>query len=406
MYSRTFSPISIRYLALKNLRRKPLRTYCLVLIVAIFTFTMFGGTLLNEKLRGGFTALAQRLGADILVVPYGYEKNMEGALLRGEPSTFYLKSGLTRKISRIPGVAAASPQLFIASLNSGCCTAKVQLIGFDPATDFTVQPWIQQNTDRAVKPGEIVVGSMIVPGEGEKIKFFGHNFSIAAKMDRTGMGFDTSVFMPLESAHELMREARLVSGDTGAINDFISSVAVKVKSGFEPKAVANEISQAYAVDYNLDIIVTRSMLTDLGERLQNLSFVIYGLSLLLWVLAVVTIFIVFSATLNERKREISLLRVLGASRKQLVKLLFMESLFISIAGTGVGTIGAAVIIAMFGNIIFSSLGLPYTALEAGSVIFYLFFACCVGAFVAPLANIYSVLSITKFDGYSTLREGE
>jgi len=400
------TPLTTRYLAIKNLKRKPLRAYCLVLIVAALTFTMFGGGLLNEKLRGGLAILGQRMGADILVVPYGYEKNIEGALLRGEPSTFYLKSDLTRKISKIPGVAASSPQLFMASLSAGCCTAKVQLIGFDPASDFTVQPWMQENMGRALQPGEVIVGSMIIPDAGEKIKFFGREFTIAAKMDRTGMGFDTSVFMSLENAHELMREANLVSGDTEAIKDYISSVAIKVETGFEPKTVANATSEAYAIDYNLDIIVTKSMLTDLNERLQNLSYLIYGLSLLLWLLAVVVIFIVFSVTLNERKREISLLRILGASRKQLVKLLLTESVYISIGGTCLGIILAGIIVAMFGSLIFSTLGLPYAPAEGGSVIFNLFFTFIIGVAIAPLANIYSVLVITKFDSYSTLREGE
>ena len=100
------------------------------------------------------------------------------------------------------------------------------------------------------------------------------------------------------------------------------------------------------------------------------------------------------------------MQILGASRKQLVKLLLTESIYISIAGTCLGIALAGIIVAMSGGLIFNTLVLPYSPVGAASVIFNLLFTFIIGVAIAPLASIYSVLVITKFDSYSTLREGE
>lgn len=41
--------------------------------------------------------MSKRLGADLMIIPYGYEKQLQSALLRGEPSTFYLDQQLEEK---------------------------------------------------------------------------------------------------------------------------------------------------------------------------------------------------------------------------------------------------------------------------------------------------------------------
>ena len=78
------------------------------------------------------------------------------------------------------------------------------------------------------------------------------------------------------------------------------------------------------------------MLSNISKWLNGFSTIVYSLSAIFWVLAIIVIFVIFSSSLNERKREISLLRILGASRSDLVKMLLRESLIISALGGIVG----------------------------------------------------------------------
>ena len=160
-------------LAWENLRRKPYRSLGLASLVGLFAAVLFGGSIVNGNLSQGLQSLSSRLGADLLVVPRGYELATQGALLRGEPSTFYMKKEVLDKIRQMPNVSAATPQFFLATLDSACCAEEVQIIGYDPDSDFLLKPWM---TDQVLqlREGEIIVGSKIISLLGENIFFFRH----------------------------------------------------------------------------------------------------------------------------------------------------------------------------------------------------------------------------------------
>ncbi len=393
-------------LAWLNLRQKPLRSGCLMFIVGLFAFTLFAGALFNQSLSLGMQSLAGRLGADIMIVPYGYDKELQVALLRGEPSGFYLKAELADKLRAMSGVAAVSSQLFMASLDAGCCSARVQLIGFEPDSDFIVQPWLQAGLGKSLQDDQIIVGSRILTNPGGQLEFFTHKFTVAARLDRSGMGFDTSVFMTMNAAHKLLRQSGILSGNVEAIKDYASSLLLKVKPGFEPRDVANSIMQRFAVDYNLDFLLTKNMMRDLGGQLDSISLFVFGLSAILWLMATVVLFVVFSATTNERKRELSILRLLGASRKKLVKLIILEAVFIGLGGAILGVALACIFIFPFAGLIFNSLGLPHLQAPWPSIAGYLLLTMGTATLVGPLASSYAALSITRRDTYTTMREGE
>ncbi|MCX8662200.1 ABC transporter permease [Gilliamella sp. B2911] len=398
--------ITIANLAWRNIQRRPFRSCCLIIIIMLFSATLFGGSVLMKNLSLGISGMANRLGADILIVPYGYEKNLEVALLRGEPSSFYLKADLVDKIKDIKGIEAVSPQLFIASLSAGCCTSKVQLIGFDQQSDFVIKPWLQTQLEQPLQDNQVVVGSKITSNVGDEIKFFNHPFKIAAKMDSTGMGFDTSVFMTIPAAHSLMKEANLIEGDTDHFANYVSSIFVKVDPDYQSKDIVNQIMPKYAIDYNIDFVMTKGMLSNISKWLNGFSTIVYSLSAIFWVLAIIVIFVIFSSSLNERKREISLLRILGASRSDLVKMLLRESLIISALGGLAGIVVAGVLIYAFSLLICQTIGLPCMNISITDGLIYAFIVFLLTLIIGPLSSIYSALSLTKFDTYQTLREGE
>ena len=100
-------------LARANLSGKPFRSLSLGLIVAIFTFMLFVGSMISANLQAGIESLSARMGADLLVVPQGEGKKIESVILRAEPSTFYVDGKLLDVVSSVKGVAKASGQLFI-----------------------------------------------------------------------------------------------------------------------------------------------------------------------------------------------------------------------------------------------------------------------------------------------------
>lgn len=399
-------PLTVSTIAANNLKRKPFRSISLIFLVSIFAFTLFGGTILAKSLEGGMNSLSKRLGADILVVPYGYEANIQSALLRGEPSTFYFNERIVGKIAAIEGVSLISPQLYLATLNAACCIYPIQLIGFDPKTDFIIQPWLSYSLDHPLADGEILVGSNISAEAGQKLKFYDRNFLVTARLEKTGMGFDTSVFMNFSTAKKLAKESERIQSHPVAEDDnLISSVMVKIENGYDVKDVANSILQAYAKE-GVAVVVSKNMLNDISVSLNGLSMYIYILAGILWFLAIVVLIIVFSVSFNERKKEFGIFRVLGAPRSKLVKLLLCESIFISLLGTIAGTIVASLIVFPFSTYISSLLGLPYLQPSYGIILLFGLLSFLISLTVGPLASISVAIKIGKSETYTTMRENE
>ena len=67
-------PLSSLRIALANLSQKPFRSMSLALIVAIFSFMLFSGTMVSANLQAGIQSLSARMGAELVLVPQGEGK--------------------------------------------------------------------------------------------------------------------------------------------------------------------------------------------------------------------------------------------------------------------------------------------------------------------------------------------
>ena len=95
--------------------------------------------------------MSNRLGADIMIVPEGYDPHIDAVLFAGTPSTFYLPEYAIEELNNIKedvGIASMSAQTFLATLRASCCSYPVQLVGIDYETDFIVKPWLKNTIKR------------------------------------------------------------------------------------------------------------------------------------------------------------------------------------------------------------------------------------------------------------------
>ena len=122
----------------QNIVRKPVRSWGFLVLLTLFAFFVLFSSLLESGLINGLKSTENRLGADVLIVPKGSSSDVEGFLLKGTPSSYYLDSDIIDDIKEVPGVKSISTQVDVGSLNAGCCSSAIQLIGFDADTDFVV----------------------------------------------------------------------------------------------------------------------------------------------------------------------------------------------------------------------------------------------------------------------------
>ena len=224
--------MNISYVAIKNLQRKQTRTWLLFAIVTIVSCTLFASTLFLRSIANALRIGTSRLGADILVVPENAETRARTALLSGEPTHFLMEKTILDRVRTVDGVRAATPQLFVKPTSFSCCyNVDVFLIAYDPATDFTVKPWLESHLKRIPGSTEVITGHTVPAIEGDAIPFFGTNYTVIGTMEPTGMDFfDRSAFMSMEAAYRMAENSTTRSPQPIIIGrDKISTVLVQVR---------------------------------------------------------------------------------------------------------------------------------------------------------------------------------
>ena len=198
-----------RFLAVRNCRRNPSRTAALGLVAALLALALFGGSLVVLSLQNGLNRFQERLGADILVLPKAAQADggQEGVLVQGKPLQFYMEASRLAEIASLPGVERAAPQFFLTSANAGCCSVAVQLIGFDPATDFTIRPWLLESYAGDVGYGDILCGSGISVPADRRLKFYNVPCRVVGRLSPTGTGMDTAVYANMKTIRAMMKNA-------------------------------------------------------------------------------------------------------------------------------------------------------------------------------------------------------
>jgi putative ABC transport system permease protein len=396
-------------LSLQNLKAKPVRTACLMVVAAILAFTLFGGSILALNLNQGLATITKRFGADLMVVPEGTSAQAQSILLRGGTGCFYFDEAVVDKISRTEGIACASPQFFLTSLSESCCDAMVQLIAYDPETDFVVQPWMAEKYSGAVEDGQLVVGSRIALRTDNTIKLLGHTYPAAARLSRSASGLDISVFMTMNTMRLLLGRARADGYNFLAIQEremqrgAFSAVLVKTDPVNSPARLAQTIDRENA---GVDVVVSQSVFSGISETLAGMVDYIRLFSVILWVLALIILMVVFSGSIHERKKEFALLRILGATRGKLAGIVLSESALACISGGAAGILLASLMVFPFSTLIGEWLGLPWLDAPFFSITLLALGSLFLSALAGPLASFYSALRISRAETYYTMREGE
>lgn len=393
-------------IAIKNVLHKPARSFGLMSLIFILSFVLFGGSILSLSLQSGLDRMTSRLGADLMVVPAENSSEMESILLQGTPSEFYFDLDSLEKIKNIDGVEMATSQFFLKSLNASCCSLPVQIIGFDPKTDFSIQPWIESVYSEEIKKGGVVVGSDIFIGESKTLKLFGETYDIVARLERTGTGLDQSIYVTMETMEDMYKTALEKKGDFPedvTPQNSTSSILIKLSSNADKREVSRQI---YRTVENIQLIEPKNMISNISQGLNNISGLVSIFTTLFFVLGFLTLYIVFTISANERKKEFSILRVVGITKSKIKNILLKEAFIISFTGSILGILFSALIVFPFNTYIGNTLNLPYIQPQLIDIIKVLLLDLIISTLVGPLASIYAAEKISKSETYITMKESE
>ncbi len=229
-------------LALRNLKRKPLRSGILIVAIGLLVSVLVFALSFVKRVDSGIKITSDRLGADLLIVPTGSRGAAEDVLLENKVKTFYMDKGLIERVRKIDGIDKVTDQTYLATITGACCDVPESVVvAFNQDTDFVISPWLNKALSRRLQKGEAIVGSEsafninIGLTEVDTV-LFGNMFKMLGVLEKTGTGLDTAIFIDEVNIGDILKngKADLKPGQ-------ISVIFARVKKGIDPYMVAGKI---------------------------------------------------------------------------------------------------------------------------------------------------------------------
>jgi len=379
-------------LALKNIKRKKFRTgilaFSITLIVAVLVF----GISFISSVTLGIKRTSSRLGADLIVVPVGARGYAEEVLLESKVKSFYMDKDIVRRVKQVEGVNTVTFQTYLTTIQGLCCDVpEATVVAFNQDSDFIVMPWLQKAIGRRLLKNEAIVGheSFLNMGLGlMEAVLFGTRFKILGALDKSGTGLDNAIFVSDENINEIIQRGR-----SPLRPDQVSIVFVKVKEGYDPYLVGRAIEgDIVEVD-----VVTRS---DIGKgiisTMKDINMIFSITVLMASMLSVLLAWAIFSAIVNERLREVGIMRAIGAKESHILRLFFTEVLIIGIVGSMCGAaLGTALSLLLVKS--FTLLKNLPTGLNISDRVIIGISGLAIGTAICVLGALFPVRKVKKLD---------
>jgi putative ABC transport system permease protein len=324
----------------RNLERAPKRTMltCAALMVGV---SMIVSTL---GITGSFTAdlnewMDAYMGGDIYV----------GAAV---PLTRELQGNL----ESLPGVETASPVRTIeATWLREDVEEKISLMGVDPASYTAITRFVysdkETDQDKALaelsKGESIFISEVIAEKYGVKV-----GDQLTLKTRESDRAFTVSAVVL-----DFSNQGLVVTGNLSDLEEYfevedVNTFYVNAKEGVEISETIRQIKDGYQEDYQL-IIESNSAIKERADALMQQAFSMFDvLGILAVMVAALGVLNTLSMSVVERTREIGMLRSMGMTRFQVVRMILAEAGLMGIIGgllgLGLGLLLTKILLAAMG----------------------------------------------------------
>jgi putative ABC transport system permease protein len=315
-------------------------------------------TLLSRGVQAGIDQAAGPFGLLIGAKGNPQQLVLSTVLLQGTPAGNFGQATFDR-VAKHPGVALAIP------LGQGDSFRRMRIIGTTPEfletrTRPAAPPYFRITNGRSfAKPFEAVVGSAValrtglkpgdtfhadhgdepeLPGEEEDDAHGSHPYTVVGILAGTRSPADLGIYVAIESYWEIHAGQRLTPGDpTG--RDAVTAILIVPKAF--PADVYRIQQQALAGVFGPDVqaVVPYQELAALNRQVSQAQTVLSAVAVGAMVIAATTIFLAMYGSVSDRRRDLAILRALGASRQRILAIVLVECLVVSVLGAIFGVAG-------------------------------------------------------------------
>ncbi len=274
-------------------------------------------------------------------------------------------------------IATIAPKLYINTEVKG---TSMMAVGVDPKEELIIKTWwkIQEGNyidgaDQAVVGA--VAARLLALNTGDTVELNGSAVTVSGILEETGSNDDYQIFVPLETLQKAFDKEGL-----------ISSVDIRALCNACPvEVIANAINQN--ITGVRAIAVKQVAEAEMGvlERMNKFMLALGGITLAVGLFGVVN---TMMSSVNERIKDIGIMRAVGASRNQIMRVFIYEAVIIGIVGGIFGYVAGTLLAYVIGPIIFAGTDISF-------VLQYLPLSLALAIFVAVIATVYPALRASK-----------
>jgi putative ABC transport system permease protein len=381
-------------LVAKDIRRRKKRVLYATLGIVIGTMTVVG--ILTIALAGEARIYSQleKYGPNLTVVPAISNLDMKlgdlsmGTLTVGEnyisseelPHIRQIADDSIRKELKIEdegNIATIAPKLYV---NTEIVGISMMVVGIEPQEEIHVKTWWRikegkylEGTDEALVGA--IAADLLKLSVGDTITLNKKLLSVTGILEETGASEDYQVFIPLTTLQNTFDKEGL-----------ISSIDIRALCNACPvKMIANEINQN--ITGIRAVAVKQVAASEMGmiEKMNNFMMALAGITLLVGLFGVIN---TMMTTVHERVKDIGIMRAVGASRNQIIKIFIYEAIVIGIMGGIFGYIAGTLLAYAIGPILFNGTAISYVPL-------YFPLSLALAVVLSIIATLYPAFQATR-----------
>lgn len=315
-------------LSLNEWRRRPLRASVTTAGVAIATAALFSLLAFQRGYSDGVRLELGRLGAHVLLAPKGCPYDAASMALHGATWPCYLKEQYLQEVRTVPEVATAAPVFMAALYDTG--GSQVVYVGVE-SNILSLRPSWHIQGSFPKREGDLLIGSEAQRRYGWRI---GQEVALPGLPNQTG------------------RVAGVLATTQGAEDTFIHLSLMDAQRRFHHPTELTHILVRLVDPNDLDRAVAQLRGCDAGLAMNvvplahvfhTIQSLVNSTRLLLGCIAVVAFLVAGAGVSNtilmavaERRRELGVMRAIGASRANIFRLVWLESLQTCVSGALLG----------------------------------------------------------------------
>jgi len=200
----------------------------------------------------------------------------------------------------------------------------------------------------AAKKTGLVRGSTFAASHGvlDEVNAQTHEerWTVVGVLRETGTPADRAIFINLDSFFEIRGHTK---------GGQISAVILKTRGGYAAISLQSELNRRPEIM----AVVPAQVVGDLFEMVGKVDGFLLAISILVVVVAGVSILVSIYNSMSERRRAIAIMRAIGARRRTVLAVILMEAMFLCLVGGVVGLFLGHLLASVAGLVVASEVGL-------------------------------------------------